>query len=159
RATQMARQTLGETLATLDGTLDGLAELDAVERLAKDGANEVAHEKPPHWLVHLLGCFKNPFLYVPVTLAIIHDSGRPDDLRPIIIIVVMVAISVGLQFWQEYRSAFAVEKLKALVRTTATVVRRPGEDAQPESREIPIRELVPGDVVRLSAGDLVPADV
>src|SRR6202011_5535453 len=67
--------------------------------------------------------------------------------------------SVGLQFWQEYRSALAAEKLKALVRTTATVLRRAGQDALAEPREVPIRELVPGDLVRMSAGDLVPADV
>ncbi len=159
RAAQMARQTLGETFATLGSGLDGLVEFDAVERLAKDGPNEVAHEKPPHWLLQLLSCFKNPFIIVLVTLAIIQYVGSPHDLRPIIIIGVMVAISVGLQFWQEYRSALAAEKLKALVRTTATAVRRRSEDAQPEPREIPIRELVPGDLVRLSAGDLVPADV
>jgi P-type Mg2+ transporter len=159
RAAQMARQTLGETLATLGSSLDGLVELGAVERLAKDGPNEVAHEKPPYWLVQLLGCFKNPFIIVLVTLAIIQYFSSPDDLRPIIIIGIMVAISVGLQFWQEYRSALAAERLKALVRTTATVVRRSNEDTPPKLREIPIRELVLGDLVKLSAGDLVPADV
>jgi Mg2+-importing ATPase len=159
RAAQMAKQSLGETLANLGSCLDGLVEFDAVERLAKTGPNEVAHEKPPHWLVQLLACFKNPFIIVLVTLAIIQFISSPDDLRPIIIIGVMVAISVSLQFWQEYRSALAAENLKALVRTTATALRRTGENASGEPREIPIRELVPGDVVRLSAGDLVPADV
>ncbi|MBV8109577.1 MAG: magnesium-translocating P-type ATPase, partial [Hyphomicrobiales bacterium] len=104
-------------------------------------------------------CFKNPFILVLVVLAIIQYVTNPDDLRPVIIVSVMVAISVGLQFWQEYRSALAAEKLKALVRTTATVLRRPSADAQAEPREVPIAELVPGDLVRLSAGDLVPADV
>jgi Mg2+-importing ATPase len=159
RAAQQAGLSLGEALANLGGSPNGLMEEDAVARLAKDGPNEVAHEKPAHWLVQLLVCFKNPFILVLVTLAIIQFVSSPDDPRPIIIIGVMVAISVGLQFWQEYRSALAAEKLKALVRTTATVVRRASEDAQPESREVPIRELVPGDLVRLSAGDLVPADV
>jgi Mg2+-importing ATPase len=154
-----AARNLDETLANLGGTRDGLVELDAIERLAKDGPNEVAHEKPPHWLAQLLVCFKNPFIIVLVTLAIIQYVSNPDDPRPIIIIGVMVAISVGLQFWQEYRSAVAAEKLKALVRTTATVLRRASPDAQAEPREVPIRELVPGDLVRLSAGDLVPADV
>jgi P-type Mg2+ transporter len=155
RAARLASHSIGESLANLEA----LVELDAVERLAVDGPNEVAHEKPPHWLVQLLTCFKNPFIIVLVTLAIIQYVTSPDDLRPIIIIGVMVAISVGLQFWQEYRSALAAEKLKALVRTTATVLRRASKDAQPEPREVAIRELVPGDVVRLSAGDLVPADV
>jgi P-type Mg2+ transporter len=159
RAAQMAGQNLGETLAKLGSCLDGLVELDALERLAKGGPNEVAHERPPHWLAQLLVCFKNPFIIVLVTLAVIQFISNPDDPRPIIIIGVMVAISVGLQFWQEYRSTIAAEKLKALVRTTATVLRRKDEDAQGEPREVPIQELVAGDVVRLSAGDLVPADV
>jgi P-type Mg2+ transporter len=159
RAAQMAKQSLDETLASLGSCLDGLVEFDAVERLVKGGPNEVAHEKPPHWLVQLLTCFKNPFIIVLITLAIIQFISSPDDARPIIIISVMVAISVGLQFWQEYRSTRAAERLKALVRTTATALRRTSEDAQGEVREVPIRELVPGDVVRLSAGDLVPADV
>lgn len=156
RTAQMARQTLGKTLAILGGGLDGLIELDAVERLAKDGLNEVAHEKPPPWLVQLLSCFKNPFLIVFVTLAIIQHVTSPGDLRPIIV-GVMVVISVGLQFWREYRSALAAEKLEAPAQTTASPVRRPSEDAQPEPREIPPRELVLRDLVRLSAGDLVPA--
>ncbi len=157
RAAKLASHGLDETLKGLGASLDGLDEADAAERLERDGPNEVAHEKPPHWIVQLLSAFKNPFIIVLVTLAIIQYISSPDDPRPIIIISVMVAISVGLQFWQEYRSALAAEKLKALVRTTATVLRR--EDGQSRAREVPIRELVPGDIVRLSAGDLVPADV
>ncbi len=157
RAAKLASHGLDETLKSLGASLDGLDEADATERLERDGPNEVAHEKPPHWIIQLLSAFKNPFIIVLVTLAIIQYVSSPDDPRPIIIISVMVAISVGLQFWQEYRSALAAEKLKALVRTTATVLRR--EDGQSRAREVPIRELVPGDIVRLSAGDLVPADV
>jgi len=147
------------TLANVGGSPEGLIESDAVERLDDVGPNEIAREKPPHWLFQLLACFKNPFIIVLVVLAIIQYVTNPDDLRPVIIVSVMVAISVGLQFWQEYRSALAAEKLKALVRTTATVLRRPSADAEAEPREIPIAELVPGDLVRLCAGDLVPADV
>src|SRR5215469_14399725 len=144
RAAQIAGQRLDETLVCLGGSLAGLVEADALERLALGGPNEVAHEKPPHWLPQLLTCFKNPFIVVLITLAIIQFVSSPDDPRPIIIISVMVAISVGLQFWQEYRSALAAEKLKALVRTTATAVRRTSGDGKPEPREISIRELVPG---------------
>jgi Mg2+-importing ATPase len=159
RAVQEAHKDLTDTLAKLDCNLDGLLESDAIERLAKDGPNEVAHEKPPHWLVQLLTCFKNPFIIVLIVLALIQFATSPDDPRPIVIIGVMVAIAVTLQFWQEYRSALAAEKLKALVRTTATVLRRPEEGMPPQPREIPIQELVAGDLVRLSAGDMIPADV
>lgn len=159
RAASYAACSLEKALANVRGNLHGLLEREAAERLEIDGPNEVAHEKPAHWLVQLLICFKNPFIIVLVTLAVIQYVTSPDDLRPIIIIGVMVAISVGLQFWQEYRSALAAEKLKALVRTTATVLRRAEEDSEPSPREVPIRELVAGDLVRLCAGDLVPADV
>ena len=158
-AVREACNDLAATLAHVGGIPQGLIESDAVERLDEVGPNEIAREKPPHWLFQLLACFKNPFIIVLVVLAIIQYVTNPDDLRPVIIVSVMVAISVGLQFWQEYRSALAAEKLKALVRTTATVLRRPSADAEAEPREIPIAELVPGDIVRLSAGDLVPADV
>jgi Mg2+-importing ATPase len=159
RAVQEANHDLDKTLANVGGSLDGLLERDAIERLAKDGPNEVAHEKPAHWLLQLLSCFKNPFIIVLVVIATIQYATSSDDPRPIIIIGVMVVIAVGLQFWQEYRSTRAAEKLKALVRTTATVLRRDHDGVEPQAREIPIRELVPGDLVRLSAGDLVPADV
>ncbi|MBV8419379.1 MAG: magnesium-translocating P-type ATPase [Hyphomicrobiales bacterium] len=158
-AAREACNDLAATLANVGGSAEGLIDTDAVERLEEVGPNEIAREKPPHWLIQLIACFKNPFILVLVVLAIIQYVTNPDDLRPVIIVSVMVAISVGLQFWQEYRSALAAEKLKALVRTTATVLRRPSADAQAEPREVPIAELVPGDLVRLSAGDLVPADV
>jgi Mg2+-importing ATPase len=159
RAMQESHQNLDDTLAKLGCSLEGLTEQEAADRLAADGPNEVAHEKPPHWLIQLLMCFKNPFIVVLVTLALIQFATAPDDLRPIIIIGVMVAIAVTLQFWQEYRSALAAEKLTALVRTTATVLRREDADQRSQAREIPIQELVAGDLVRLSAGDMIPADV
>jgi P-type Mg2+ transporter len=158
-AVREACNDLAATLANVGGSPQGLVESDASERLDEVGPNEIAREKPPHWLFQLLACFKNPFILVLAVLAIIQYGTNPDDLRPVIIVCVMVAISVGLQFWQEYRSALAAVKLKALVRTTATVLRRPDPDAEAEPREIPIAELVPGDIVRLCAGDLVPADV
>jgi P-type Mg2+ transporter len=117
RAAQMARQTLGETLATVGGGLDRLAELDAVERLDKGRPNEVADEKPPHRLVQLLGCFNNLFIIALVTLAILQYASITDDVRLIIIIGVTVAVSVGLQFLPECRPALTAEKLKALVGT------------------------------------------
>ncbi|MGK4422194.1 hypothetical protein ACSLVQ_28485, partial [Klebsiella pneumoniae] len=84
---------------------------------------------------------------------------EPDELKAPLIIGVMIGVSVVLRFWQEFRSARAAEALRAMVRTTATVLRRTGPQDPPERREIPIKELVPGDIVHLGAGDMVPADV
>src|SRR6185437_9505398 len=88
-------------LAALETSVHGLDEERITERLHRDGPNEVSHEKPPHWSLQLLRAFKNP-----------------------IIIAVMVGISVLLSFTQEYRSSRAAEKLKAMVRNTATVTRQ-----------------------------------
>src|SRR6202035_431577 len=79
------------------------------------------------------------------------------DKRATAVIAVMVLLSVSLSFVQEHRSNNAAAKLRAMVRTTTTVLRRTGAGEQ--ILEVPIEEIVPGDVLRLSAGDLVPADV
>jgi Mg2+-importing ATPase len=142
-------------------------------RRAQWGLNEVAHEKPPRWYVQLLHAFRNPFIILLLILAIL--SFLTEDFKATVVMSVMVLVSVLLRFVQEYRSGKAAEKLKALVSTTATV-RRP--DPRPtilasmgetlsgmlsprpaDWQEIPIKDLVPGDVIRLSAGDMVPADV
>jgi len=81
-----------------------------------------------------------------------------DDPTGPIIIAVMVGISVVLSFTQEFRSSRAAEKLKAMVRNTATVTRR-ASDGHSERIEVPVIELVAGDIVHLSAGDMVPADL
>lgn len=71
----------------------------------------------------------------------------------------MVIISVLMRFIQEYRSNKAAEKLKALVSTKATVLRRPSPDSETKSYEINMKSIVPGDIIHLSAGDMVPADL
>jgi P-type Mg2+ transporter len=136
RAVQEANDDLDTTLARVGGSFDGLLEADAVERLAEFGPNEVAQEKAPHWFLQLLSCFRNPFIIVLVAIASIQYLTSPHDPRSIIIIGAMVAIAVGLQFWQEYRSTRAAEALKALVCTTATVLRRERKGAQADPREI-----------------------
>ena len=65
----------------------------------------------------------------------------------------MVALSVGLRFLQEARADAAAAKLKAMIHVTATVIR------DGEAREMPLRDLVPGDIIQLSAGDMIPGDV
>jgi P-type Mg2+ transporter len=145
-------------LSSLDTSLSGLNEEQITERLDRDGVNEVSHEKPPHWSLQLLRAFKNPFIIVLLILAVVQVVITPDDLSGPIIIAVMVAISVFLSFTQEYRSSQAAEKLKAMVRNTATVTRR-ASDEHSERIEVPVGELVIGDIVHLAAGDMVPADL
>ena len=82
------------------------------------------------------------------------------DTKAVVVITVMVTLSMLIAFSQEFRSLRTAEKLRALVRSTATVVRpHPNKPGADRPREVPMQELVPGDVVHLSAGDLVPADV
>jgi P-type Mg2+ transporter len=156
-ATQEAFRPSAELLKALDTSLKGLGEEDIAERLDRDGANRVSHEKPPHWALQLLRAFNNPFIIVLLVLAFVQLFTEDDFTGPIII-GVMVSISVLLSFTQEFRSSQASEKLKAMVRNTATATRR-AEDGHSERIEVPVEELVAGDIVHLGAGDMVPADL
>jgi Mg2+-importing ATPase len=147
-----------ELLAALATTPSGLDEEQISDRLHRDGFNEVSHEKPPHWSLQLLLAFKNPFIVVLLVLAGVQLATDRRDLTGPVIVAVMVAISVLLSFSQEYRSSRAAEKLKAMVRNTATVTRRASDDHS-EQVEVPVVELVAGDIVHLGAGDMVPADL
>src|SRR5690242_6805640 len=144
-------------LASLDTTPAGLDEEQIEERLDRDGTNEAAYEKPPHWALQLARTFWNPFIIVLLVLVAVN-LVTSDDLTGPVIIAVMVLISVVLSFTQEFRSSHAAEKLKAMVRNTATVTRR-ASDGHSERIEVPVVELVAGDIVHLSAGDMVPADL
>ncbi|WP_338807580.1 magnesium-translocating P-type ATPase [Pseudomonas chlororaphis] len=168
RAAREAQNSLGVTLDNVKSNANGLTELDAEGRLQRDGFNEVAHDRPPHALVQLLQAFNNPFIYVLMTLTGISfftdfwlplQSGEETDLTGVIIVLVMVLVSGLMRFWQEYRSAKAAEALKAMVRTTATVLRREQMGMKAALREVPMRDLVVGDIVQLSAGDMIPADI
>jgi Mg2+-importing ATPase len=147
-----------ELLAALETSMNGLDEERIHERLHRDGANEVSHEKPPHWALQLLRAFKNPFIIVLLVLAGVQLFTDNGDLTGPVIIAVMVGISVLLSFTQEYRSSRAAENLKAMVRNTATVTRQ-ASDGHSEQIEVPVVELVAGDIVHLGAGDMVPADL
>ena len=155
---QEAFRTNDELLAALETTPAGLDEEQIEERLHRDGPNEVSHEKPPHWTRQLLRAFKNPFIIVLLVLAVVQVFATPDDMSGPIIIAVMVAISVLLNFTQEFRSSRAAENLKAMVRNTATVTRK-ASDGHSEQIEVPVVELVAGDIVHLGAGDMVPGDL
>ncbi|MEX8192538.1 magnesium-translocating P-type ATPase [Comamonas guangdongensis] len=155
-------------LQQLDSSLRGLSAEQADERLERQGPNEVAHEKPlPAWL-HLWHCYRNPFNLLLTVLAVV--SYLTEDQKATIVIASMVLLSTLLRFVQEGRSRQAAARLQALVGNRVTVRRRAAQDASPSGfldsshghdatlTELPMRELVPGDIVALSAGDMIPAD-
>src|SRR5438132_3055898 len=134
----------------------GLPPAVVAARLQEYGPNEVAHERPPSWYVQLWHGFANAFSALLAILATVSLITGDDESA--IIIGVMVLLSGLLRFFQERRASVAAQKLQEMVRVTCTVVRGT-ENGNATESEIPIRELVPGDLVKLSAGDMVPADV
>ena len=140
-----------EVLEQLGTSPAGLTEEEAAERLERYGPNEVAAEKQQGWLQRLYVAGRNPLVILLTVLASV--SFATQDFRAGTVMLLMVGLGVSLRFVQETRADTAVVKLKAMIRVTATVVR----NGQP--REVPLRALAPGDIVRLSAGDMIPGDV
>ncbi|MFH0927946.1 MAG: HAD-IC family P-type ATPase, partial [bacterium] len=129
----------------------GLSLKEAQSRRRGCGRNEIKSEQEKSWWLILLLNIRDPLSLLLLALGVI--SFLTGDIRATVLIGVMVVLSVFLRFAQEVKADRAAKKLRALVRTTATVLR------QGKYREVPIKLLVPGDIVRLSAGDMVPADV
>jgi Mg2+-importing ATPase len=146
-----ADRTPSALIEQLQTRLTGLTEEEVRDRRAAHGRNAVAHERSTPWPMLLLNNLRNPFIGVLVLLGAV--SYATDDLKGTAVVSVMVIVSVVMRFLQEYRSSKAADTLRSMVLTTATVSR----DGQ--RREVPFEDLVPGDIVHLSAGDMVPADV
>ena len=160
-------------LAKLHSRADGLTESEADKIRETSGPNEVAHEKPLSWYMHLWKCYSNPFNLLLTGLAVV--SYLTEDMRATVVIGLMVVLSTIMRFVQELRSNKAADKLKEMVSNTATIMRHDiAEDVADEARkyfdvvlhpkgprfeEVAIKLLVPGDIVRLSAGDMIPADL
>lgn len=152
----------GHILGELNTSTSGLTNEEVKKRQEHYGKNEVAHEKQPAWYTQLLHAFITPFNGILVFISlvslftdIIFTKSVDRSYKTIITLMLMIFLSTILRFWQEYRSNRAAEKLKAMVRTTIAVIR----DGNASPFEIPVSELVPGDIVYLSAGDMIPADV
>ncbi|MGB6007093.1 magnesium-translocating P-type ATPase [Castellaniella sp.] len=171
---RIASDDVTAALARMSSHEMGLTNAEADERRSRFGPNEVEHEKPLPWQLHLWYCYKNPFNLLLSLLAGV--SFLTGDMEATVVIGMMVMLSTVIRFVQEGRSSRAAEHLKAMVSNTATVIRRPAPDesaAGPDESgfrsrvqggraralaELPIRDLVPGDHVVLSAGDMIPAD-
>ena len=138
-------------LEQLGTSLNGLTSEEIEKRLEIYGPNEVAKEKRQSWYMRLWSNIKNPLVILLIVLGVI--SYLTGDIRATVMILVMVLLGIVLRYFQESRADSAAEKLKAMVSTTATAMR------DDQLIEIPLQNLVPGDVIHLSAGDMVPADV
>ena len=149
-----------QLLGILDADESGLTNEEVSKRQDEFGLNEIAHEKAPAWYLQLLQAFINPFIGILIVIAIVSlitdvFLAKPEDrdYKTVIVVSVMVLLSSLLRFWQEFRSNRAAEQLKSMVKTTATVMRQISG-----KQEINIEQLVPGDIVMLSAGDMIPGD-
>jgi Mg2+-importing ATPase len=157
---QIAALDATEALKILHSQREGLELHIAHLRLHKHGPNEIAHEKVPSWPVQLYHTVRNPFVMLLMVLACINYFTG--DVRAFTVMMLMVAISVILRFSQEFRSNKEAQRLKAMVTTTATVLRQEPQEDGTEltvARELALAHLVPGDIIKLASGDMIPADV
>ena len=167
-----AQMEMSQLLEKLHTEQDGLTEAHAYQQQQTHGLNEVAQEKPLTWWQHVWYCYRNPFNVLLSLLALV--AFLTDDFTGGLIITIMVSLSTLLRYWQESKSNKAAESLKAMVTNTAMVLRhnvntqdqilikqRYGVEVKQLKSiqfEIPIQYLVPGDIILLSAGDMIPAD-
>lgn len=151
-----------DALVFMESTLGGLTDEQADQRRETYGRNEVAREKLPSAAIQFFHALLTPFngilafvgsisFLTDVLFAAVEDRSHATLLT----IALMIFLSTVIRFWQEFRSGKAAEKLQSMVRTTAAVIRN-GDELP---HEIHLEDLVPGDVVRLAAGDMIPADL
>lgn len=140
--------------------IDGLTQKEAEKRIEEYGYNEISYGNGITLRKRLFDAFINPFSLVLIILALVSfftdyviPSKGDKDLTTVIIITIMVTLSGALRIIQEGKSNKAGEKLKEMIKTTSAVI-RDGEES-----EIPMEEIVVGDIIRLNAGDMIPADV
>src|ERR1043165_665863 len=151
---EAAKADQADTLNQLRTNPGGLTWPEARRRLEEFGPNEFTSQKPPAWPVVLWGALKHPFNGVLTALAVV--SFTTGDLKAAIVMLSMIVLSAGLRFWQEMKSQVQAESLRKLVHNVATVLRAANKNVDRKPNEldrmasdIPTRELVPGDIVKL----------
>ena len=147
---QASAISLGQLLAELSTTPDGLSKTEAEKRLREYGFNEIAAKKP-HPFLRFFGFFWGPIPWMIEVAAIL--AALIHHWETFYIIMAMLLLNAGVGFWQRQKADNAIDLLKEKMAFTARV-RRDGAWGQ-----IPARELAPGDIVRVRLGDIVPADL
>lgn len=148
---QAAQSDIDNILSQLETSIDGLSYREVKKRLFQYGLNEIEHEKRAHWLIRLFRIIASPLILL--LLLIIVVSIITQDLRTATVVSIMVLISVSIRFFQENQAFNSAESLKSMVKTTCTVIRNS------KKREVDLKYVVPGDIIELSAGDIIPADL
>ncbi len=154
----LCKKSVEDIISQFKVTNDGLSDSEVLSRINAYGYNEIKQTHSKKWYNYLFSSLFTPFNSILLGIAIVlcytdvYLAESPNYAN-IIVILVLVAISTLLDFFSEYRSNLAAEKLKQLVSTTATVVRN-GTKVK-----VPFKDLVIGDTVILSAGDMIPADL
>ncbi len=166
RLVDQARSDLSDVLEQLGTSVHGLSDAEADVLREQYGTNEVEHERPMRWWQHLWVSYNNPFNLLLTLLAVV--SYLTHDVQATVVIGTMVLLATLIRFVQERRSNRAAQALKEQVSNTTGVRRRvdpaavaPEGDVSRQTEgpiEVPIKQLVPGDIVVLSAGDMIPAD-
>ena len=156
-----ATQPLATVYGYFQTTPHGLSPKEVEQRQSYYGKNEIEHEKRKNPVTMLIKAFINPFIGILTTLIVISYLldvwiVAPDetDWTSIIIIATMILLSAIIRFWQDWKASLSSEALQKMVKNTCSV-RRSAQDVT----EIPIEELVSGDIVMLAAGDMIPADI
>jgi len=157
-------------LIQYENTIDGYDEDYVEEKRDEYGENEITKQNETPMFKRFIAAFINPFTLVLMVLALVSvftdviiTSPGESDFTAVIIIVAMITLSGLLRFIQEVRSNNAAKNLTEMVKTTVSVARKykdkETDSIYSEKREIPVDEIVVGDIIHLAAGDMVPADV
>jgi len=156
---QISEISIDAVLKLLHSSSKGVSENSAEERLEKFGLNEVEYDKAPSWVKQLIQSFVNPFIFILLAIVIISyfidvyfAAPGEKDFKTVLVVSIMIVVSGLISFIQEFRNNRAAEKLKSMITTKVNVYR------EGRNVEIPLKEVVPGDIVLLSAGTMIPAD-
>lgn len=155
---KIKQEGINTILEIFDTSPDGLPEDEVKKRLDTYGLNEIIHKKRESNLIKLVLGFKNPLIILLMVIAVTALIIK--EIETAVIITIMILISVLLTYFQESRSDKAAQKLQEMVSINASIIRKKrSEDKEGTIWEIPIKFLVPGDIIYLSAGNIIPADI